>query len=108
MKPEQRLAELEQRQEATEEKRKLLLAEHLALRTAFIELAAIISASSTEQFDALKGRAMDRAMHSLTNQMMAGEFSQQESEEATAALEELFCDIDAARSEADQPAKLVS
>jgi hypothetical protein len=104
MKLERRLARLEKRQAATEEKRKLLLIEHLALRAAFVELAALISTSSVAQFAAAKGRAMK----SLTDQLMEGCFSEQDALEATAALEEMFYSLAAAHSAKDQPAPSAS
>lgn len=104
MKLTRRLARLENRQQETADKRAYLALEHLALRTAFIELAALISTSSAAQYVAAKGRAM----HSLTNQLLEGGFSEQAAAEATTSLEELFCEIDVAQTEADQPAPSIS
>ena len=99
MKLERRLRQLEKRQDATDNKREYLALEHMALRAAFIEFAVLISTSSAAQFAAAK----HRAMHTLTDQLMAGNFSESATQEATEALEELFYEISAAHIALDQP-----
>lgn len=104
MELEQRITKLEQSQAITEAKRKLLLAEHLALRAAVIELATLISDASTDRFVAAK----QRAMNSLTSELMAAQFSPEATEAATAALEELFSALAEAHAAADQAQPPVS
>lgn len=103
MKLERRLKRLEIALVSQEEKRRLMTAMILALRSALIGFTPLIAASSTFQHSAAKSLAMDR----LSSSLLAGEFPADQAEGAIAALEDLFYEIDAARNAADQmPARL--
>lgn len=92
MKLERRIKQLEATLAKHEEQRKLMLFEIFALR------AALISTSSDARQTGAKARAMDR----LVSYLMAGEYPETDAQEAIAALEDMFYEIDAAPGEADR------
>lgn len=96
MKLEQRIETLEHQLAEQNEKRRAQVLEHMALRAVTIEAMALISASSAGPHTLEKSRVANR----LTNELMAGEWGQAAAREALEALEDLFYEIDAARTAA--------
>lgn len=99
MNTEDRITKLEATIRTMEEKRKIMMFDLFALRSAFIGFATIISDASTAQRAAAKSRAEDRLASCL---LLVG-LPDEQAEEAIATLEDLFYEIDAARNAADQP-----
>lgn len=94
---EERLTALEAALSRETEKRKMLVAEVLVLRSALIGIALTTDASGARHTTA-KSQASDR----LAAYLIAAECPTTAAEEALSLLESLFFEIDAARSAADQ------
>lgn len=104
MRLERRIRKVEAALATQEEKRAITMYELFALRATFIGFNSILSNASGAQHAEAKDRAMDR----LASYLMAGEFPAEDSKEAIAILEDMFYEIDAARSARDQPAPIFS
>jgi hypothetical protein len=104
MKLERRIARLEAEAARLEEKRQALLADHLALRAAFIALVPVISAASTARYDEAKSTALLQVEMELT----ALAFRPDTIAEATAAVEEVFSALAAAHGARDRPQPMYS
>lgn len=94
MNTEKRIEALENAITTMEEKRKIMMFDLFALRSAYIGFIAAISDVSADQRAVAKSLAQDRMASFL---LIAG-FPGDQSEEAQAALEDLFYEIDAVRN----------
>lgn len=104
MELEQRIEQLEHQLAEQNKKRRSQVLEHMALRAVTIEALALISTSSAWPHTLEKSRVANR----LTNELMAGEWEQAATQEALEALEDLFYEIDAARTAAGHAAQTPS
>lgn len=104
MNTEERIQALERTIITMEEKRKLMMFDLFALRSAFIGVISAISDVSADQRAVAKSQAEDRMASFL---LIAG-FPEEQSAEALATLEDLFYEIDAARNAGDLPPAVLS